>query len=365
MKRHKLTEKLKKSKQRIRLPGRKRKSVDERFNEAVQTLPKITTDTVAAHREEVLSSARKYIYPLKHSKHRIVFVSVSLVAAGVIIFFAYCILALYRFQSTSSFLYGVTQVIPFPVAKAGPSFVAYENYLFELRHYMHYYETQEQVNFNTTSGQQQLDNFKKQALQTVINEAYIKQLATKYHISVSDQEVNNEIAIERSENRLGNNEKEFEEVLNEFWGWSLNDFKGELKQQLLAQKVVSYLDTGTHQRAQAALMALQHGNSFASVALQYSDDATTKNNGGIFGFSIDASNQDLPPQTLSTILSLKPGEVSGIINLGNALEIDQVISDTNGQIQAAHILFNFNSENTYIQPLESKDKPRTYINVST
>lgn len=346
------------------LPRRKKKTVDERISEAVQTLPEITTDTVAAHREEILSSARKYIYPLSHSKHRIVTVSVSLVAAGMILFFAYCGLALYRFQYTSGFLYGVTQVIPLPIAKAGPSFVEYENYLFELRHYVHYYQTQEQVDFNSVSGQQQLDNFKKQALQTVIDNAYVKQLAAKYKITVTNKQINDAISLEQSENRLGNNQKEFEEVLNEFWGWSLNDFKRELKQQLLAQDVVSQLDTATHQRAQTVLNALQHGGNFAALAAQYSDDTTTKGDGGNFGFTIDASNQELPPQTLSTLLSLKAGQISGIVNLGNALEIDEVISNTNGQIQAAHILFNFTSINTYIQPLETKEKPSIYVNVS-
>jgi hypothetical protein len=347
---------------KLSLPRRKKKTVDERFDEAVKTLPRITTDTVAAHREQILSKARKYIYPLRHSKHRIVSISVSLVVLAVIVFFGYCILALYHFQSDSDFLYEVTQVIPFPIAKAGPSYVSYENYLFELRHYIHYYQTQGQVNFSSNSGRSQLDNYKKQALNEVIENAYVKQLAAKYHISVSNQAVNNEINLVRSENRLGNNQKEFADVLNEFWGWSINDFKIELKQQLLAQDVVSRLDTGTYQRAEAALNAIQHGASFATVAAQYSDDLSTKGNGGEFGFTIDASNQTLSPQTLSTILSLGVGRTSGIVNLGNALEIDQLISNNNGQIQAAHILFNFAPIQNYLKPLEAKEKTHIFIN---
>src|SRR5665213_2865120 len=90
---------------------RKKKGVAERYTEAVQSLPRITNDTVAEHREEVLSGARKYIYPLQHSKHHIVLISSSLFAAVVIAFLAYCGLALYKFQTNSGFLYGVTQVI--------------------------------------------------------------------------------------------------------------------------------------------------------------------------------------------------------------------------------------------------------------
>src|ERR1019366_4333803 len=105
---------------------RRKKNMTERYNEALKTLPEITNTTVAEHREEVLSSARKYIYPLQHSKHRIVVISLSLLAVVIVGFFVYCGLALYKFQSTSGFLYGVTQIIPFPVAKAGNNYVAYE-----------------------------------------------------------------------------------------------------------------------------------------------------------------------------------------------------------------------------------------------
>jgi hypothetical protein len=336
--------------------------VAERFNDAMKTLPKITDDTLAEHREDVLSRARKYIYPLQHSKHRIVLISSGLFTVLVVVFFVYCGLALYKFQSNNSFLYGVTRVIPFPVAKVGPSYVSYENYLFQLRHYMHYYESQQQVDFSSASGKEQLANYKKEALQQIITDAYVKQLASKNHVSVSGQDITNEIALVRSEDRLGSNNKELTTVLNQFWGWSMNDFQTELKQELLAQKVVFTLDTATHVRAQAALSALQHGATFSAVASQYSDDSATKNNGGQFGFTITADTTTLAPQTLQTLLSLKAGQVSGIINLGNALEIDEVISNDNGQIQAAHILFNFQSINTYTQPLVQKEKPHIYIN---
>src|SRR5690349_4509541 len=144
-------------------------------------VPRITNETVAEHREEVLSSARKYIYPLQHSMHRIVLISTSIFIVLVVGFFVYCVLSLYKFNSTSTFVYRVTQVIPFPVAKAGSHWVSYENYLFELRHYIHYYQTQQKIDFTSTSGKQQLDDFRKKALQIVVNEAYVKQLAEQNH----------------------------------------------------------------------------------------------------------------------------------------------------------------------------------------
>src|SRR5882757_2733849 len=71
------------------LRGRTRGS-DAKLHEAIQNLPQITNETVAEHREEVLSSARKYIYPLSHSKHRVVVVTAGLLVTAIIVFFAYC-----------------------------------------------------------------------------------------------------------------------------------------------------------------------------------------------------------------------------------------------------------------------------------
>ncbi|HUP13417.1 MAG TPA: hypothetical protein VM187_14430, partial [Niastella sp.] len=84
-------------------------------------VPRITTETIAAHREQVIGSARKYIYPLQHSKHRIIAITTGLIIAAIIGFFSYCTLALYRFHSTSGFMYRVTQVVPFPIARTGGS----------------------------------------------------------------------------------------------------------------------------------------------------------------------------------------------------------------------------------------------------
>ena len=282
---------------------------------------RITTDTIAAHREEVIGSARKYIYPLQHSKHRIILVTTTLLIGSIVGFFIYCTLALYKFQSTSGFLYKVTQVIPFPVAKAGGSFVSYESYLFEVRHYTHYYESQLQLDFNSVQGgKQQLTAFKKQALDKVINDAYIKKLANKYHVSVSDKQINDQITILRNQNRLGNSDKVFEDVLKDYWGWSVDDFKRSLSDQILAQNVVAALDTDTTNRANQALAELKSGADFAAVTKKYSDDPSSKDNGGDIGI-VERTKRDLTAQTVSELYSLSAGQYSGVFNIGYSLEI--------------------------------------------
>jgi hypothetical protein len=331
--------------------------------EADEGLPRITNETVAAHREEVLSSARKYIYPLQHSKHRVVKISVGLLVAAIVGFFVYFGLALYKFQSTSGFVYAVTQVIPFPVAKAGSSYVSYNSYLFELRHFIHYYQTQQQVDFNSKSGKEQLAEFKKRSMNKVIEVAYAKQLAKKHGVTVSGREIDNEIALVRSQNRLGGSDQVFRDVLNEFWGWSVTDFKRELRDELLEQKVVSQLDTKTHDKANAAYAQLQAGADFAEVAKKSSEDPATAPGGGVYPISIDRSNRDIAPQLVTALFSLKQNEVSSIINTGYRLEIVKVIQIDGDKVQAAHIAFNLKDISQYTTELQGAAKPRRFISV--
>ncbi|HET8709081.1 MAG TPA: SurA N-terminal domain-containing protein, partial [Candidatus Saccharimonadales bacterium] len=317
-------------------------------------LPRITNETVAAHREEVLSSARKYIYPLQHSKHRVVMVSVVLLVVAVLGFFAYCCTALYRFQSTSGFIYGVTQVIPFPVAKAGSRYVSYDSYLFELRRYMHYYKTQQEVDFSSKSGEQQLADFKRRALDKVIEVAYAKQLAKQYGVSVSNRDINNEIALVKAQNRLGSSQQVFEDVLSEYWGWTIQDFKRELRDEILEQKVAAKLDTAARHNADLAYQKLQSGESFATVAKEYSDDAQTAGKGGEYPVAIDKNNRDIAPQLVAQLFRLQPGQYSNVINTGYRLEIVKVLDNSNGKVRAAHISFTIKDISEFTKKQQQK-----------
>jgi parvulin-like peptidyl-prolyl isomerase len=340
---------------------RRSKNAEQRVEEALSNVPRITNETVAVHREDVLRSARKYIYPLQHSRHRVVRISLALLVSAVILFFAYCGLALYKFQATNGFIYGVVRVIPFPVAKAGPRWISYESYLFELRRNMHYYQTQQQANFKTKDGKVQLDRLKQQALQQVVQDAYVKELADSHNVSVTDQALSNEVTLVRSQNRLGSNDRVFKDVLTQFWGWTETDFKRELRQQLLQQAVVTQLDTATGLRAIDALTKLQAGADFATIAAAVSDDVSTKSNGGQYAAPITQADRDVAPQVTATLFTLKIGQLSGVVNTGYTLEILKVIDRSDSSLHAAHIQFNLLPITNFVKPLAVTQKQHSYI----
>lgn len=322
---------------------------------------RITNDNLSEHREEVISTARKYKYPLRQSKHKLVIISLIIFFLAVVGFFAYSALALYKFKTESAFIYQVTKIIPFPLARVGSDFVSYESYLFEINWYKHYYETQQNIDFDSESGKVQLDDYRKRASQKVINDGYVKKLAEEKNISVTNEEINQEVEIYKSQNRLGANDEQLKTVLSDYYGWSIDDFRSTLKQKLLTQKVVAALDTETRQKAEAALAQIRSGKDFAELAKEVSQDPSTSKNGGEIDFLINRDSIDISPNAIDALFGLEPGEVSEVINVGYGLEIVKNLEEKDGKIKAAHIIFNFKNIDEYLGEIKDRVETRTYI----
>lgn len=337
----------------------KRRSPEE---EEMSVIPRITNETLAQHREEVLGGARKFIYPLAHSKHKVVLISSFIGFLTATFFLVYTSLALYKFNDYSDFLYRITKVVPFPVARVKGHFVSYESYYFELNHYIHYYEVQQKTDFSTPGGQQQLKDAKSQLLQQVIDKTYIKLIADEKGIRVTDKEVDDQITLLRDNSRLGGSNRVYLDVLRNWYNWSEADFKRKIKDQLLSQKLTALLDTETKSRAEKAIVELNAGKDFGEVASTYSDDALTKAQKGDMG-TIDRSNRDVPAILTDALYKLAPSSYSSPIDIGYGLEIIKNIEVKDGKIHAAHILFQYKDISTLINDYKENNKARKFISV--
>lgn len=334
---------------------RKPKSADS------EQLPnKITNDNLAEHREEIIGEGRKFKYPLAVTKNRLVAISLMVGLVSFIILFTTITVMLYKTKSTAPYLQKVTRVVPFPIARIGSDFVSYEDYLFEVNHYAYYYKNQQKLDFNSTSGKEQIAEYKKRALDKVINDAYVKQIAKKNNITVTDKEVDQALTILKSQNRLGASDEEFQTTLREYWDWSVNDFKRSLKLQILNQKVLEYLDKDTKAKADEAYAKLQAGTPFDQLATQVSEDTVTKAQGGSIGL-VDKNNKDISPFTVEAIYRLEPGQYSKPVNIGYGLEIVKNNEKSGEKIKASHIVFNFKAMNEFLNPIKDQNKARFYV----
>lgn len=262
-------------------------------------------------------------------------------------------------------MYRVTQVIPFPVARAGGNFISYENYLFELRHYMHYYEVKQKRDFSGDSGnKQQLDDYKAKSLDKVINDNYIKKIAKENNIRVEESEVDDVIVIARNQNRLGGSTKSYEDSLKEYYGWTVNDFKRVIRAKLLEEKVNAFLDTDSKTKLDAATQALSSGTAFADVVKQYSEEESTKANGGEFGV-VEPSSTAISPQTGDVLFKQKPNEVSKPIiisyDTGYAYEIIKTLENSSDKAKGAHIIIRIKDINEFLNDKKEKQPAERYI----
>src|SRR5688572_25990542 len=118
---------------------------------------RITNETVAEHRERVLAGGRKFKYPLQYTKRRVLVISIVLSVLALLFFVAFFAWSLYFAQAYDKFTYGLTRVLPVPVAQVDGDMVRYSSYLAELRSSVHYLTTKEAVNFSSADGRRQLD----------------------------------------------------------------------------------------------------------------------------------------------------------------------------------------------------------------
>lgn len=343
--------------------GRKKQPVPKPVEEE-DSAPRITSDTVAEHREEILSGARRFIYPLQHSRKRVVVISSLIIGAVIIGSVAFSSLLLYRYQSTSNFAYRVSEIIPYPIAKVDGKYVAYENYLFELNYSLFYYNNydQEGVDIDSVEGEQLVKQLKSQALEKVKLDAMARKLAEANNITISEDQIDRQIEVIRNQGGIGDSDQSLAEILRSSYNWDIADLRRTIKLQLLRQSLPRLLDQETIQDADAATQELAAGAKFSDVVLKYSDDQLTKDGGGVLGV-ISRTDTALPPEFIDAAFSLGEGETSDIVESRFGLHIIKVNKVTGDEREVAHILLQYFDVDQYLRDELEKVEVVNYITI--
>ncbi len=341
--RHKIKRVRRKTVAKTNIAAEKAKTFAVGEEPKTETPDRVTSETMAKHRKEVLSTSKRFIYPLTHSKYKVAIISAALFLMAVLLVFGTTALMLYRYQRTDDFAYRISQIVPFPVARVDGDFVSYEDYLFEVRQNTHFYTTQDNINFDDEEGKAILANIKSEALQRVKEDAIARKLAKQNNITVSSEEVTVQIGLIREQGGIGESDEALENTLNEYYNWSLDDFESVIELQILKQKLISVLDADATNRIEAVQAELAGGAKFGDLAIERSEDLFSKDNGGKLG-SISRSNTDFPPVFVDASFALEKDQVSEIVTTTVGLHIIKhggVDTENEEQIKIAHILIQF------------------------
>ncbi len=329
---------------------------------AVASPKRVTNDSMTKHRQEALDDAKKFKYPLKHSKHKIAIISSALVMITLLLLSAFSYSLLYKQQSIGDFAYRISRIAPAPVAKVGGSWVSFEKYLFEVRQNAHYLINQENVDFETPEGREALKNLKKASLNRVKENEVVRQLAVLNGVAVSDEEINRHLDTIRETSGVGQDDKTLEGTLRDFYGWGINDLKRVIEGQLLRQKVLGVLDTDTRSEIETLHVVITGGEkTFEAAVAKYSEDALTNEKKGVLGV-ITRDEKDLPRSLIDAAFALADGEVSAVVETTFGLHIVKRLgSEGEDKINVAHILIKWENLQVFIDSHKEGLKIRSFI----
>jgi hypothetical protein len=203
---------------------------------------RITSDTMAQHRERILAGGRRFKYPIQYARHKLVINAIIISVSALIVVLVVGWWQLYKAQNTSQFMYNVTKVLPIPVAKIDGQYVLYSDYLLKYLSSAHYLEQKEQIGLNTDNGKRQIEYIKQQSMQDAIADAYALKLSKSLNVSISDSELEAFLKEQRQSSDGEISEQTYDAVILDYYGWSPAEYRHVTKNKLLRQKVAYAMD---------------------------------------------------------------------------------------------------------------------------
>lgn len=256
-------------------------------------LTRITTDTVSEHKEQVLSNARRFKYPLQYSRHKLVInaIVISIIFLILIILFGWW--RLYVVKDTSDFMYRVTSVVPVPVASVDGRHVSYGDYLLSYRSSVHYAKQKENLSEKTDEGKKKIDNYKEQSMQAVIANTYAAKVAKDLSLELSGRELDKFMKQQRQSSDGEISQQTFDASILDFLGLSPSEYRRLISSVLLRYKVSYELDKPALEATNGAIDLIKNGagEDFAVLAETVSKKFGVSATHGLSGL-VTKTNQD-------------------------------------------------------------------------
>lgn len=257
----------------------------------------------------------------------------------------------FHYQVENVYLRKALNIIPLPVAVVNYRPILIKDYLNDLDSAITLHEKFYQIDFKSEAGQTKLKALESQVIDQLIDNKVTEQLAKKYNIQVSEDEVGKEFDKVVTENQ---NLESVQKILENNYGWTIPQFKTKIKEELLSQKLSegvlrqvrarhilikvpsdspqSVWDQA-YKKALAIKERLAKGEPFEDLAKEASDDETNKNLGGELGWF---SSGRMAPEFEKAAFSLKVGEISDPVKTDLGWHLIQV-EDKKGFVETSFL----------------------------
>jgi hypothetical protein len=296
---------------------------------------RITTDTLAEHRERILAGGRRFKYPVQYQRHKLVFNAIIVGVAALILLVTITWWQLYIVQNTSDFMYRVTRVIPVPVASVEGEQVRYSDYLLKYRGAMHYLVERERLNLSTEDGRRQSDFVKNREMSDVVADTYAAKLARERNINVTDVEV--EELLKQQLSQDGISQESYNATIMDYYGWSPEEYREIIKKKLLRQKVAYAVDDPAKSAADLVGERIRADQTdLQELAESLTQDDEVRVTYGALGW-LQKNNND--GGLTAAAAKLSRGQISGVVqpSTGDGYYFVKVIDSNNTQVNYEYI----------------------------
>ncbi len=325
---------------------------------------RITTDTLAEHREQVLAGGRKFKYPVQYQRHKLVLNTIIIAVTAVVILIGLGWYLLYSAQNSSEFMYRVTKVIPVPVAVVDGQQVSYSDYLMQFRSNSHYLIEKEQVDVSSEDGKRQLEYFKSQSMNDAIADAYASKLSRELDIEVTDADLETFLKQQRkSPDGTEVSEATYNSVIKDYYGWSPDEYRDAMKGKLLRQKVAFAID----ERAKSTSESVEEKVKSGQTDLQKISEELNAQAKGTVTYSpaawVPKNNRD--GGLAAAAAGLQKGQVSTAIKAtsGDGYYYVQLIDINDTQVHYATLHIPLTAFDTRLTTIEKDGKLTKFIKV--
>lgn len=214
---------------------------------------RITNQSLDQYRQEVLSSGRRFKYTLQYEKHKLVINGLIIGLAALVLFCVVVLWQVYFMENSSNFIYKLSQIVPLPIAKVADEPVFLNDYLTYLRSSLHY-QSKNQANVDQATVDKIKQSYKSQAFDNAVKIAYAKKIARQHNLTVSSQEIEQEIDQRLIQDNTKITIHSFNQIVRDYYGLNAHEYRRVfIEYPLLIKKVMLKIDT----EAEAMLNKIQ------------------------------------------------------------------------------------------------------------
>jgi len=338
------------------------KKIDKKDESALKPEKVLVSHQTPVLKSKIILPTATAKLPKKKLKEKIVFskiiiwLVITLLALIIILG-----IAIYQFDFQNSLATKIAKIIPYPVVIVNFKPLFYYDWGSQIETLTNFYLNEK--NSNPDLPLPTLTETKKHILNRMIEKELLNQIAKKYSIAVTTDELKKHTASLADE--IGGMEI-LENQIKQLYNWDISDFQKEILEPLILKnklKTAITLDDRINlkarQKAEEVLAEIKKGTKdFGQLAEIYSEDVTATQGGDLGYFS----RGQMVPKFEQAAFELEVGETSGLVRTSfgyHIIKLEEKLTDEQGkttQVRARHILIRVQDLESYLEEFKSNSK---------